>query len=134
MAFPDNYVEIKDRITDLRRIFFQKETTAETRKEIIAEMEQYHEYLAGSLFGTIAHYYKFESDGKPYTLEYERTYCLNALKATYWLNLYSGQDEEKKLLRQTTNSYNSPVYIKFCKLVDEIKNGTFDVENADMTV
>ena len=47
MAFPDNYVEIKDRITDLRRIFFQKETTAETRKEIIAEIDMlYMQFIA----------------------------------------------------------------------------------------
>lgn len=134
MAFPDNYVEIKDRISSLTALFFQKETSSQQRKEIIAECEQFHEYLSGSLFGTFAHPYVFDLDGLPYTLEYERKYYLSVLKAEYELNLYAGCDDSRKLIKQAKHSYNSPVYIKFLKLVDAIKDGTFDIENCDLTV
>ena len=132
MSFPDNYVEIKDRISSLTMLFFKQDTTSQQRKEIIAECAQFHEYLAGALFGIIGHPYEFTLNGQPYTLEYYSHYLLETFTSEYSLSLYAGHGDNKKLLLQERSKGKSAVYIKFLKLVDFIKDGIYDIDNCDI--
>lgn len=121
------FVEGKARITALIDRFFKEETTSQERKEILAETEQSPEYLSGALFNTIGYYHKFEVNGKPYTLEYMSKYYPNTFTSEYEVNLYSGQDEDKTLLKQEVEKFKSVAFVKFMKLVDAAKDGTFDL-------
>ena len=121
------FVEGKARITALIEQFFKEETTSQERKQIIGEVEQCPEYLSGALFNTIGHYHKFEINGKLYTLEYMSKYYLEILTGEYEVNLYSGQEDDKKLLKQEVEKRKSTAFTKFMKLVDAIKDGTFDI-------
>ena len=127
MVDPDTFAQIKERISTLIDTFFQQETTAQERKQILAEIEQFPDHLAGALFGVIAHPYTFELAGKPYTLEYRTTYHLNTFKSEYQINLYRGHGEDRQLFRQETDTNIRKTYIRFLKLVDAVKNDNFDI-------
>lgn len=129
MVDENTFAEIKNKIYDLIHIFFKDETTEAERKQIIEEVEKFPEHLSGALFGIIGWPYKFELDGKIYTLEYNTTYTLETFKSDYFINLYSGHDDNKELIQQESDTNKAKVFTRFLKLVDSIKKGNFNIEN-----
>ena len=130
MAFPDDYSEIKSKISQLTDIFFQPQTDSRQRKRIIAALEQYPEYLSGALFGIIGHPYEFLLGSRPYTLEYYSHYHLETFTSQYSLSLYAGNGDGKKLLRREYGKSKSAVYTQFLKLVDAVRDGTFSIDTC----
>lgn len=128
----DNFEEYGKQTKEMRHrldTFFQQETTAKERQQILKEAQASPGLVANALFTLIGHPYEFQLNGTPYTLEYNSTYYLNAFRAEYQLNLYSGQGEDKQLLKQERDKSKSQMYTRFMKLVDAIKNGNFDPNN-----
>ncbi len=125
----EEYGKLTKQMSDLIHHFIEGETTAEERQRIFAELQKHPGPFVNALFNVIGWAYEFEMEEKPFTLEYKTTYTLELHKSEYELNLYSGQGDDKKQIKQIIDRDKRKTFTKFLIMIDAVKKGNFKTEN-----